>query len=145
MKRMTKSVLGVTLLEIMLVLAIAAMIIVMSVRYYQSAQASSQANAFVSQVQAIASAAENLAQGAGTYPAAGSLTPLLPPNTLTLTPWGAAVTYTASGTGFKLAFTGPGAATCSLITAKLLSSNQFSTGTACTANGASTVQYTSAQ
>ncbi len=42
MKRL--SVLGVTLLEIMLVLAIAAMVVVMSIRYYQAARASQQAN-----------------------------------------------------------------------------------------------------
>ena len=145
MKGRIKSVYGVTLLEIMLVLAIAAMIIVMSVRYYQSAQASSQANAFVSQVQAIASAAENLAQGSGTFPTSASLSPLLPPNTLTFTPWGSAVTYGATTTGFTLGFTGPGASTCALITAKLLSSNQFSTGTTCAPSASSTVTYTSAQ
>lgn len=62
-----KSTKGVTLLEIMLVLAIAAMVIVMSIRYYQSATTSSQANAAISQIQAITAAADNLAIGAGSY------------------------------------------------------------------------------
>lgn len=67
MKRTNKSVLGVTLLEVMLVLAIAAMIIVMSIRYYQSATASQQANQASGQVQAIASAFDNLALAKGNY------------------------------------------------------------------------------
>ena len=112
MKRFLKSTQGVTLLEIMLVLAIAAMIIVMSIRYYQSAQASSQANAFVSQVQAIAAAAENLAQGTGTFPAATTLTPILPVNALTSPPWGGTLAYQSAATGFTLTYTAPGAATC---------------------------------
>jgi type II secretory pathway pseudopilin PulG len=140
MKKQFKSVYGVTLLEIMLVLAIAAMIIVMSVRYYQSAQASSQANAFVAQVQAIASAAENLAQGGGTFPSLATLSPMLPPNTLTNPPWGGTLTYAATATGFTLAIgTAPGTATCSLILAKLLASSQF-TGSTCTS-----VTYSSSQ
>lgn len=65
-----KSIKGVTLLEIMLVLAIAAMVIVMSIRYYQSATLSQQVNQTMSQIQAIAAAADNLAIGSGSYVAA---------------------------------------------------------------------------
>ena len=68
MNRIFKKSAGVTLLEIMLVLAVAAMIIVMSIRYFQSSQASQQANATMSQIQAITSGMDNLAQGgAGSY------------------------------------------------------------------------------
>jgi type II secretory pathway component PulJ len=49
MKKQARSILGVTLLEIMLVLAVAAMIIIMSVRYYESANSSQQANATLQQ------------------------------------------------------------------------------------------------
>lgn len=66
MKSLSRSA-GVTLLEIMLVLAIAAMIIVMSVRYYQSASSSQQATAAFAQVQAITAAADTLAQMSGDY------------------------------------------------------------------------------
>jgi type II secretory pathway pseudopilin PulG len=133
MKRI-KSVLGVTLLEIMLVLAIAAMIIVMSVRYYQSAQVSSQANAFVSQVQAITSAAENIAQGTGSYSGvtAAQIASMLPTNGM-LAPWGGTVTFTPSTTGFKLDVPASSTATCTLVTAKLKASSQYTvTGTTCT-------------
>ena len=91
MKKFTKSILGVTLLEIMLVLAVAAMVIVMSIRYYQSATTSQQANMAMSQIQAITSAADNLAIGTGSYTAVtqAAITKLL--GTLT-SPTGAAVT-----------------------------------------------------
>lgn len=65
MKRVMKTMAGVTLLEIMLVLAIAAMIVVMSIRYYQSATSNQQANTALSQVQAVMSAMDNLGMAAG--------------------------------------------------------------------------------
>lgn len=67
MKQNIRSTLGVTLLEIMLVLAIAAMIIVMSIRYYQSATSSQQANTILQQIQGVTAAMDNLAVGSGTY------------------------------------------------------------------------------
>jgi type II secretory pathway pseudopilin PulG len=69
MKRMAKSVLGVTLLEIMLVLAIASMIIVMSVRYYQAATTAQQTSAMVQQILAISTAMDSLGTGSGSYSA----------------------------------------------------------------------------
>lgn len=65
MNRFAKSMLGVTLLEIMLVLAIAAMIVVLSIRYYQSATTSQQSNAALSQVQAVMAAMDNLGMSGG--------------------------------------------------------------------------------
>jgi Tfp pilus assembly protein PilE len=72
MKRISRNLLGVTLLEVMLVLAIAAMIIVMSIRYYQSASNSQQVNMAMSEIQAITAAADNLAIGSGSYAAAST-------------------------------------------------------------------------
>lgn len=141
MKRFLKSNLGVTLLEIMLVLAIAAMVIVMSVRYYQSAQASSQSNAFVKQLQAVTSVAENLAIGSGF----GSLVQADIENVLPggasawNLPWGGAMAYTATATGYTLALdTSPSSATCSLVTAKLTGMVKYSTDATC-----STITYDS--
>lgn len=67
MRALAKSTLGVTLLEIMLVLAIAAMIIVMSIRYYDSATTSQQANTTLQQVQAIIVTMDNLGMGSNSY------------------------------------------------------------------------------
>src|SRR5579883_2586075 len=104
MKKFAKRMVGVTLLEIMLVLAIAAMIIVMSVRYYQSANQNSQANTFVEQVGAVSAGVENLVQGTGNYSTVSTaqLTSILPANTLTTAPWGGGLTFTATSTGYTL-------------------------------------------
>jgi type II secretory pathway pseudopilin PulG len=133
MKRTVKSVYGATLLEIMLVLAIAAMIIVMSVRYYQSAQVSSQANAFVAQVQAVTSAVESIAQGTGNYSTITSaqVTQVLPANGL-IAPWGGTITFAATTTGFTLTVPQPSVATCTLARAKLTTSTQFTVVAPCT-------------
>ena len=133
MKRYSKLQQGVTLLEIMLVLAIAAMIIVMSVRYYQSAQASSQANGFIAQVQTITSTVENLAQGTGVYSgiSQAQISSVMPLNGL-ITPWSGTITFTAASNGYSLAVSpAPPAGVCALITAKLTSSIQYVVGSGC--------------
>jgi type II secretory pathway pseudopilin PulG len=119
MKKFMRSVSGVTLLEIMLVLAIAAMIIVMSVRYYQSAQSSSQANSYTQQAQAIQAAAENLAAGTGW--AAGLPISTALPATWNQLPWGGTLTVVTSATGFVITNgTAPNTQVCALIIAKLV-------------------------
>ncbi|TAK78692.1 MAG: hypothetical protein EPO11_01035 [Gammaproteobacteria bacterium] len=135
-RKSSQSILGVTLLEIMLVLAIASLIIVMSVRYYQSANQNSQANTFVSQVGAITAALENLTQGTGSYNSvtADQLQALLPANTLTGTPWGGTASFQSTDTGYKLTVTTAkgtagspmgGTGLCGLISAKLLQDSHY--------------------
>lgn len=147
MKKMMKSVLGVTLLEIMLVLAIAAMIIVMSVRYYQSASANQQANTVLQMVQGITAAADNLAQGSGGYTGttADNITPLMPNNSLA-TPWGATITITSpSATGYTVNFPTTPAAVCRSVSSKLASNAKYTAvtaATACGTSGAVTFSYT---
>lgn len=134
MKRCKKSSMqGVTLLEIMLVLAIAAMIIVMSVRYYQSASQNQQANAFVQQVQGITATVESVAQGGGGYTAASqaAITPLLPANAF-VTPWGTTMTYAPNATGFTLTIgTPPSTGVCSLAQARLHSDAHYTVAANC--------------
>ncbi|VVC76826.1 hypothetical protein AQUSIP_21530 [Aquicella siphonis] len=132
MKRFYKSMLGVTLLEVMLVLAIAAMIIVMSVRYYQSASSSQQANAILQQVQGIVSAADSLAQAKGSYTASiisnSGLTPLLPGGGLT-TPWGEAITIGGvTDTTYTIDIGNVPSGVCPLLYSKLATNNHFSNG-----------------
>jgi type II secretory pathway pseudopilin PulG len=67
MKQTIGSMLGVTLLEIMLVLAIASMIIVMSLRYYGSAMMAEQTTDVTNQIFSIVAAMETLAAAAGSY------------------------------------------------------------------------------
>lgn len=117
-----RKLIGVTLLEIMLVLAIAALIIVMSVRYFQSASISQQAVAYTSQLQAIAAAENSISQGIGAYVSSTSLTSLLPAGGLTA-PWGGSVTVssTARGTFTASAVNPTQQGVCTLVTQQLLS------------------------
>ncbi len=121
MNKFTK-MLGVTLLEIMLVLAIAAMVIVMSVRYYQTASAGQQANSMLQMIQAIASSADGLAQGTGSYSGqvnSAAIAPLMPSRSLT-TPWGGTVTFgTADASTYTVTFTAVPAAVCAQVKSRL--------------------------
>lgn len=100
MKRLSR-MLGVTLLEIMLVLAIAAMIIVMSIRYYQNATSAQQTNDLLQQILSITAAADNLSQANGTFSAATSTAVTNIVGSANLhTPWsGGTVGFTVSGSG----------------------------------------------
>jgi len=150
MKKFLKAILGVTLLEIMLVLAIAAMVILMSVRYYQSASASQQSNAIIEQLQAISAASDSLAQATGSYTSVNgaalgnaALSPLLPVGGLTA-PWGATITVvgTAAGT-YTMALSTVPAAVCPLMVSKMTSNNHYTvTSGACGSTAAAiTFQY----
>jgi len=124
---------GVTLLEIMLVLAVAAMIILMSVRYYQSATSNQQANSALQQIQGITASADTLAQSSGSYAAANvsttTLAPLLPggaANAFT-TPWGTTITIGAiTGSSYTVTLPATPAAVCTILTSRLRQNVHFS-------------------
>jgi type II secretory pathway pseudopilin PulG len=137
MKQFRKSMLGVTLLEIMLVLAIAAMVIVMSIRYYQSATSSQQANSALAQIQSITAAADSIAQGAGGYTtstiSASNISPLLPKNGL-VTPWNGGVAFSnITATKYTVTLSNTPAAVCPILKTKLAVNSHYDvTATTCT-------------
>lgn len=142
MKKFIKDILGVTLLEIMLVLAIAAMIIIMSVRFYQSASVNQQVNALIEFVQGITSAADGLAQGAGnSYQdvVATDLTNIMPNKNMN-TPWGTQATWAAtSPTVFTITLPSVPSATCTQFTARMAANAKYTI-----ASGCGTVTYNNA-
>jgi type II secretory pathway pseudopilin PulG len=142
MKRL-RHIAGVTLLEIMLVLAIAAMIIVMSIRYYQSATAGAQTNAVLSQIQGIIAASDQLAQATGTYTGIDDtkLKPLLPNNTFN-TPWGTTMTYTGSASSFVISVPGVPAGVCPLLKARLELNNHIKATTGTCGNAPVDMSFT---
>lgn len=149
MKRFAKSVLGVTLLEIMLVLAIAAMIIVMSVRYYQSATANQQANAVLQMVSGITAAADSLAQSTGNYSQAtqASIESLMP-NQSMQTPWGGTITVSGgSGSTYQVSISSTPVPVCVLMKARLTASSKYTavSSNACSSVSAFTYTYDSTQ
>jgi len=67
MKRHLKSIAGVTLLEIMLVLAVASLIIVMSIRYYKTSIDNQNSNVILEDISAVMAAADGIAASGNTY------------------------------------------------------------------------------
>ncbi|MBV9575281.1 MAG: hypothetical protein JO149_01515 [Gammaproteobacteria bacterium] len=134
MRRWVKLVIGVTLLEVMLVLAIASMIIVMSIKYYQSATANQQANAFLAQMQAIAAAADQMMAATNSYATAMSgsaistsnLAALLPANSF-VSPWGGTISISnVTGSSFQITLSTIPASVCQLVKSKLETSDRYS-------------------
>ena len=128
MKRNFKSIAGVTLLEIMLVLAIAAMIVVMSVKYYQTATAQEQINTSMDEIQAIAVAADNMEQATGSYSGVGTnsgFTSLLPSKAL-ITPWGAKITVSGSASSYTVSFATMPSSTCPSFSTRLQANSHYS-------------------
>src|SRR5690242_20649868 len=108
MKKSIHTILGVTLLEIMLVLAIAAMVIVLSIRYYASATATSQANALVGTFQAIIAAGNNMSMGSGTYTSVtDDALKAIFPGTQYQSPWGGTITTASKTTSFTVTAAAP--------------------------------------
>lgn len=105
MKKSPQSMLGVTLLEIMLVLAIAAMVIVMSIRYYQSASNNQKITAGLNTVLGIVSAGESVLGAKGSFNSiATDALNYLPNGVVPNSPWGGAMSITsqANGTSYKI-------------------------------------------
>jgi len=139
MKRQTlKSIAGVTLLEIMLVLAIAAMIIVMSVKYYQSASTSQLANSALQSIQSITASADSIAQSTGSYSnaKASAITSIAGASAMNL-PWGGVITIAPSAATYTITMPNMPAAVCNSLTFKLKSNSHYSALTTCTTAAAS--------
>lgn len=136
MKRISIIVFGVTLLEIMLLLAVASIIIIMSVRYYQTTNQNQQINSFVEQVHAITSVADTIAKVnnsdyAGVNPA--SVESGVTGNTGGFNlPWGGTLTYVPNATGYELTLSvPPNDAACSILTSRLTSDDHFQVDGTC--------------
>lgn len=126
MKRSFKSALGVTLLEIMLVLAIAAMVIVMSIRYYQSASTNQKINVTLNNITGIVAAGESFLAATGTFTgmAATAFNPYLPGGAMPNSGFGGPMTVAAtSASTYTITLPKPPADACLRLIA-LLASNK---------------------
>ncbi len=144
MKRHLKSIAGVTLLEVMLVLAIAAMIIVMSVKYYQSATASQQTNSALQSIQAITAAADGIAQGDGTYTlvTSANVSAITGSNALYL-PWAQSITIAPSATNYVVTLPATQGVICASLKYKLAANPHYNaTANTCTTGTAAPFIYT---
>ncbi|HEX4046144.1 MAG TPA: hypothetical protein VHZ76_10825 [Gammaproteobacteria bacterium] len=143
MMKKTKSLLGVTLLEVLLVLAIAAMIIVMSVRYYQSTSTSQQANTVLGQIQSITAAMDSLSQAKASYSglADSTIAPLLPANGLR-TPWGSTIGVSGAGGSFSVSIPDMPAAVCGIVKTYLDQNPHFKLNESVDCSGKGEFKYT---
>jgi type II secretory pathway pseudopilin PulG len=142
MKRFAnKSLAGVTLLEIMLVLAIAAMIIVMSVKYYQNASSSQSTNAALQAIQSITAAADGIAQGTGTYTSAtaANVVKIAGSSALNL-PWGSSITITPSAGSYVVSLPNTPVNVCNSLIFKLKANTHYTSVTSACA-GVATFSY----
>lgn len=128
MKRVKTSILGVTLLEIMLVLAIASMVIVMSMKYYQSASLSQKLNATSAALAAIAAAGETVYAAKGNLTTAATDIPTYLPNgVVPNSPFGGAAMTLAnvSASSFSVTVTSISASQCAQLTNALSQNSKF--------------------
>lgn len=125
--------LGVTLLEILLVLSISAAIIISSVRYYESATFSLNANNSLEQIQAITAAIDHFSAGTFTYDGltTTTLAALLPSRALS-TSWGTDITVSASDSvSYSIVFPAMPAKVCPLVFSKLETNNHYQITSPC--------------
>jgi Tfp pilus assembly major pilin PilA len=122
-----KSFLGVTLLEVMLVLAIASMIIVMSVRYYQSANSNQMAISALDLIQGITAHADGIAQASQSYSSVtNSAIQSLMPNQSMILPWGTLANITSqSATQYSVALANTPKDVCVLLKTRLAASAKY--------------------
>jgi Tfp pilus assembly protein PilE len=127
---MPRNNLGVTLIEIMLVLTVAALIIVTSIRLYQTATVFSQLNQVSAQIVAIVGAAQQVAQPSGSFikglgaDAKATLAPRLFGNAFT-TPWGTTIDVEATSTTFSVKVSGVPASLCPRLSERLMLNKRF--------------------
>lgn len=117
---------GVTLLEILLVLAISASILVMSVRYYGSATASLQANTTIEQIQAITATIDNYSAGLSYSSISTAFLQSLMPKHSLKTSWGTDISIdSVKPSSYSVTLPDTPKAICSLIRSKLESNNHY--------------------
>jgi len=124
---------GVTLLEILLVLAISATFLISSIRYYESAVYSLQANNALEQAQSITAAIDNFIAGTSSYLAVSTstLNSFMPPHSLT-TPWGTEMIIDAAEmNSYTVTFPNTPAKICPLISSKLANNKHYQISSTC--------------
>ncbi len=141
MKKSFRSAAGVTLLEIMLVLAVAAMVIVMSIRYYKNASESQNVNSLMQTLQGIMAAADSYAATSGqgyTGLTTSTITGFAGTSAMS-NPFGAALTMgTATATTYIVNLSNIPSTACQVLIARMATNSKIVVNSGCT-----TMTYTS--
>lgn len=139
--------LGVTLLEMILVIEVASMIFMMAVKFYRSATASHQVNAAITIIEAITASADSLSLGTGSYVgiSTGAIRNLMP-NKSMKSPWGGDITISGASItshSYQVIMEGTPRAVCYQLKSRLVSNNKYTgmAGNTCAAVGAFLYTY----
>jgi type II secretory pathway pseudopilin PulG len=123
---------GVTLLEILLVLAVSASILIMSVRYYGSAVASLHANQTMEQIQVITATVDNYTAGLSYANISTAFVQALLPKHALSTPWGTNVSLgNPKPNSYNVTLPAMPASVCALVHAKLEGNKHYAVSTPC--------------
>lgn len=145
MRRSFHALLGATLIEVLLVLAIIALIILMSVRYYQSTTAATQSDQVMNTISAITAAADNLSLGTAdgySNVTESNMASVLGSANMN-SPWGTPITFGAlNTTSYSVNIPKPSAAVCGAVLVKLKANSKF-TNVTCTDGGNLSYTYNS--
>ena len=134
MKKLLKSTSGVTLLEVLLVLVIASLILVMSIRYYQTASQNAKVNAGMETLTGVMASVDSylVAGNALAAMTATTLGPFMPNGAAPNNPWtGAPITVTGTAANYTVGFANVPTAACTALNNLALQNNKI-TGTCTT-------------
>lgn len=141
-KQIQKAAAGVTLLEILLVLAISVSITLMSVRYYSSATSSMQTNQTLTQIQAITAAIDSYSAGLSYANVTPSQIKAILPSFSTKTAWGEPIAiehFTHSS--YDVTLPKLPSSVCPLLVSKLATNNHYKIKGGCS-DSAQDLSYT---
>jgi Tfp pilus assembly protein PilE len=132
-----QTVLGVTLIEIMLAIAIASLIVLNSIRFYKTTVAHNQALGLVQYLQLISAVADSYAANSG-YTA---FTTSAIPDNLKNSQWGAITVTASTQNSYSLSFANITTSTCEAVL-NLLKNSNYSSSNNCSSAGEFVVTYT---
>ncbi len=146
MKKAFKSMLGVTLLEVLLVLVIASLILVMSIRYYQSASENAKVNSALETLQGIMAGVDSFVNAGNSLtnasctggtsagaPCTGSLGPFVPSGAI-VNPWpGSPIVVSGGASFYTITFPNVPGSACSKLSGLATQNAKVTTSGTCPA------------
>jgi len=124
---------GASLVETMLVLAVAVMILMLSIRFYQSTVYANQSNYLNSQIQAVSATMESFTQGVGSYASISTSSAAAYINQIVKLPWASAsfTIGTVSSTSYTVTISSVPAIVCNNTILKLMGAAHFGATPTC--------------
>ncbi len=132
---------GISLLEVMMSLAVIALILVLATRLYRVVQISSQSDSLLHSISSIVAAQTSYATANGTYTTYANLVPGYLPQSATVDPWGNTLALAINANGYTLTVTAIPALVCANVNPKLANMTAVVPTCPATGSGAYTVTF----